>query len=119
MEGHDCVVAIMGGFPSPDQYVITNYSDPARQYIPAMQACGINHLYTVMGAGFLGPEKDIQSEWLDEDPNNAEMVAINKIRRDMSRQWDMIKKHKVEFTIWCPANYPAGPVSDEYITGKN
>lgn len=36
MQGHDIVIATIGGWPAPDSYVMTNYSDPARGYIPAM-----------------------------------------------------------------------------------
>lgn len=70
-----------------------------------------------MGAGFLGPEQDIPVDW--EDGGSAEMVAINKIRRDMRRLWDLILKNKLNYTIWCPANYPSGPLSDNYTIGKN
>ena len=117
MKGHDVVIAIMGGFPAPDQQVITNFSEPARQFIPAMRACGIKRYFTVFGAGFLGAEDQIPKDW--QDDGNPEMVAINKIRRDMRIQWDLIVENELDFTIWCPANYPAGPRSSEYEIGHN
>ena len=31
----------------------------------------------------------------------------------------MIKAYNLEYTIWCPANFPGGEYSDKYITQKN
>ena len=55
MAGHDIVVAIVGGWPKPDEQSMTNYSEPAKAYIPAMKANEISRYFTVFGAGFLGP----------------------------------------------------------------
>ena len=118
MQGHDMVIAIIGGWPAPDQATMTNYSDPARAYIPAMKSCGITRFFTVMGAGFLGPIESIPTDWSDEGMP-PEMVAINKIRRDMRILWDLILQNDLNYTVWCPANYPSGPISSDYTQAKD
>lgn len=70
-----------------------------------------------MGAGFLGNESDIPLDW-DDEGQSAEMIAINKIRRDMRRLWDLILKANLNYTIWCPANFPSGPRSTDYKESK-
>ena len=47
------------------------------------------------------------------------MKAINKVRRDMRRVWDLIVKNDINYTIWCPANFPSGPIDEDYTTLKN
>ena len=37
----------------------------------------------------------------------------------MRRVWDLVIANKLDYTIWCPANYPSGPRSDNYSLGKN
>jgi len=47
------------------------------------------------------------------------MDIINKIRRDMRIVWDMVNAANLDYTIWCPANFPTGPRSSEYVIGLN
>lgn len=115
MKDHDVVIAIVGGWPKPNEPTMTTYSDPAKAYIPAMKANKITRFFTVFGAGFLGPT--IPQEW--QDTGNAEGDAINKVRRDMRRVWDLVNESKLDYSIWCPANFPSGPRSEKYTIGKN
>ena len=117
MAGHDVVIAIIGAWPDPKQEKMTNYSDPARAYLPAMKANGIQRFFTVFGAGFLGDAEKIPQDWQDSD--NLEMNIVNKIRRDMRIVWDLILENNLNYSIWCPANFPSGPRSDQYILGEN
>jgi putative NADH-flavin reductase len=86
MAGHDIVITIVGGWPKPGEEHVSIYSDPAKAYIPAMKANGISRIFTVFGAGFLGPQ--IPTDW--KDTGNVEMDNINKLRRDMRRAWDLV-----------------------------
>ena len=88
MKGHDLVVAITSGWPKQDAFTMTNLSDSARAYFPAMKACGIKRYFTVLGSSFLGPIDDIPYDW--EDTGDEETDSINKIRRDMRRVWDLV-----------------------------
>ena len=83
-----------------------------------MKELGITRYFTVFGAGFLGPEEKIPVDW-DDAGQSEEMKAINMIRRDMRRVWDLILKAKLNYTIWCPANFPSGPRSSDYKESKN
>jgi hypothetical protein len=33
--------------------------------------------------------------------------------------WDMIIEAELDYSIWCPANFPNGPRSDKYIQAEN
>ena len=33
--------------------------------------------------------------------------------------WDMVNEANLDYTIWCPANFPTGPRSSEYVIGEN
>jgi putative NADH-flavin reductase len=117
MKGHDMVVAILGGWPKPDEAKVSIYSGPANAYIPAMKANNITRFFSVFGAGFLGEAEKIPKDWADSE--NAELNVINKIRRDMRVVWDLVQEASLDFTIWCPANFPSGPRSSEYTIGIN
>ena len=117
MAGHDVVIAILGAWPKPDEPKMTTYSDPAKAYIPAMKANNISRFFTVFGAGFLGPIEKIPKEWADT--GNLEMDAINKIRRDMRICWDLILEANLDYSIWCPANFPSGPRTSDYKLGAD
>lgn len=117
MAGHDLVIAIVGAWPKPEDKIMTTYSDPARAYIGAMKANGVSRYFTCFGAGFLGEQDKIPKEWQDSD--NLEMNVINKVRRDMRVVWDLVLEADLDFSIWCPANFPSGPRSADYITGAN
>lgn len=110
MASHDIVVVTLGMWPKEGETEISGYSDAAKAYVPAMRACGIKRFFTVFGLGFLGPEV---KERFDGDST----IAI--IQRDMRRVYDLVVAAELDYTIWCPGNFPSGPRSDKYITGEN
>ena len=114
MAGHDLVVVILGMWPKEGADEVRGYSEAAAAYVPAMKANGITRFFTVFGAGFLGPEVATEFEVNEHVP---EMIVL--VQRDMRRVYDIVMEAELNYSIWCPADYPGGPRSDAYVTAAN
>jgi len=115
MAGHDCVIATLGAFPTAGT-PFSLYSKAAEGYIPAMLENGITRFQAIFGAGFLG--ETVKTEFKDQADGGApEPIPI--IQRDMKIAWDQIIAADLDYTIWCPANFPGGEVSTAYETAVN
>jgi hypothetical protein len=81
-----------------------------------MQENGITRLQTIFGAGFLG--ETVATEFKDEKDGGApEPIPI--IQRNMKIVWDQIVAAGLDYTIWCPADFPGGEVATAYVTAVN
>eukprot|EP00656_Telonema_subtile_P040062 TRINITY_DN45134_c0_g1_i1.p1 TRINITY_DN45134_c0_g1~~TRINITY_DN45134_c0_g1_i1.p1 ORF type:complete len:195 (+),score=35.26 TRINITY_DN45134_c0_g1_i1:288-872(+) len=113
MEGHELVVVTLGMQPKPGEEM-RGYSDACAAYIPAMQLAGVSRVFAVFGAGFLGPEVPLEFPFSDKVPD-----FIVHIQRDMRRVYDAFLQAELNYTIWCPADYPSGEWSSEYVVAPN
>merc|ERR1712032_1003040 len=102
--------ATLGAFPTAGK-PFSLYSSAAAGYIPAMKANNITRIQTIVGAGFLG--ETVATEFKDEKDGGApEPIPI--IQRDMKIAWDQIIAADLDYTVWCPADFPGGEVSTDY-----
>ena len=103
------MLVTLGAFPTEGK-PFSLYSEAAKGYVPAMQACGIKRMQTIFGAGYLG--ETIKTEF----PDGGAPAPIPQIQRDMKIAYDLIIEANLDYTIWCPANFPGGEVSTSYVT---
>ena len=85
----------------------------AKAYIPSMLECGVKRLFTIFDAGLLG---ETVPETFKDAANGGAPHPIPLIQRDYRNAFDIIDAYKLDYTIWCPANFPGGDYSDKYIT---
>ena len=111
--GHDIVVATIGAFPKPEETEMHLMSNAANGYVPAMVTHGVKRLFTIFGAGLLGEKV---AETYPDAADGGAPHPIPLIQRDCKRAFDIISAQKIDYTIWCPANFPGGEYSDKYIT---
>lgn len=102
LPGHDAVVATLGAWPE-DGKSFTLHQDSARAYAPAMNVCGVKRLLVCFGMGVLFPR-----------PGPEATGVFEVMRRDMFVALDEMTQHDLDFTIWCPPDFPHGPRSEDY-----
>ena len=116
MAGHDLLVSTIGAFPKPEDTESHLMFNIAKAYIPSMLECGVKRLFTIFGAGLLG---ETVPETFKDAADGGAPHPIPLIQRDCKKAFDIIDAYKLDYTIWCPANFPGGDYSDKYITKKN
>lgn len=103
LPGHDVVVVTLGGWPEKGK-PFTLHQDVARAYAPAMQASGVSRLFVCFGMGLLFPP-----------PEEGATGVFDILRIDMFAALDLMQRHELEYTIWCPGDFPHGPRSEAYV----
>lgn len=103
LPGHDVVVVTFGGWPTEGK-PFTLHSDVARAYAPAMKASGVSRLFVCFGMGLLFPP-----------PEEGATGVFKILQKDMFAALEIMEQHELDYTIWCPGDFPHGPRSDEYV----
>lgn len=109
-QGIDVVVVAIGAWSKEGQSVITIQQDAAKCYLPAMRKAGVKRMHAVFGASMLGDEMP--------KPNPNAPIQWRAQSVDMIECFKTIVEEDVDYTIWCPANYPGGNISSEYKVRK-
>ena len=115
LDGIDIIVVAIGVWPKSGEKTISAWSDCANAFMPAIKAKGIKRFFMVVGSGFAVPE--VPQDW--EDGENPMLNMINIVRRDVRKVWEMVLDADLDYTFWCPGNFPSGPRTEDYITAIN
>ena len=102
IKGMDAVVVTLGAWPEPGKR-FTLHQDITRAYAPAMKKAGVSRVLICYGMGLLFPPKP---------PGGTDPISILQV--DMWAAFDTIKELDLDYTIWCPGDFPHGPRSTAY-----
>eukprot|EP00615_Pteridomonas_danica_P012723 CAMPEP_0114351578 /NCGR_PEP_ID=MMETSP0101-20121206/17304_1 /TAXON_ID=38822 ORGANISM="Pteridomonas danica, Strain PT" /NCGR_SAMPLE_ID=MMETSP0101 /ASSEMBLY_ACC=CAM_ASM_000211 /LENGTH=319 /DNA_ID=CAMNT_0001491555 /DNA_START=84 /DNA_END=1040 /DNA_ORIENTATION=+ len=109
MQGHDIIVVTLGAWPKEnDEKPFTLHQDAAKAYAPAMKTCGIKRLFVCFGMGLLFPRKE------DNDRSSPDNV-FSILQKDMFKAYDIMNEFNLDYSIWCPGDFPHGPRNNQYI----